>query len=64
MIEGRTVQVEDVQADPEYEFKEAARIGNVRTALGVPLVRELGSPIGVFLFVEQRCIHLQISKST
>ena len=47
MIEGRTVQVEDVQADPEYAFKEAARIGNVRTALGVPLLRE-GSPIGVF----------------
>ena len=47
MIEGRTVQIEDVQADPEYAFKEAARIGNVRTALGVPLLRE-GSPIGVF----------------
>ena len=40
-------KVQDVQADPDYTFKDAARIGNVRTALGVPLLRE-GSPIGVF----------------
>ena len=47
ILDGRPVQVQDVQADPDYTFKEAARIGNVRTALGVPLLRE-GSPIGVF----------------
>jgi class 3 adenylate cyclase/putative methionine-R-sulfoxide reductase with GAF domain len=47
VLEGRTVQVEDVQADPEYALKEAASVGNVRTALRVPLLRE-GSPIGVF----------------
>jgi two-component system, NtrC family, sensor kinase len=47
ILDGRTVQVQDVQADPDYTFKEAARIGNVRAALGVPLLRE-GSPIGVF----------------
>ena len=47
VLEGRTVQVKDVQADPEYAFKEVARTANVRTALGVPLLRE-GSPIGVF----------------
>ena len=47
VLEGRTVQVKDVQADPQYTFKEVARTANVRTALGVPLLRE-GSPIGVF----------------
>ena len=47
ILDGKPIQVEDVQADPGYTYKDAARVGNVRTALGVPLVRE-GSPIGVF----------------
>jgi two-component system NtrC family sensor kinase len=47
VLEGKPVQIEDVLADPEYTFKDAARIGNYRTALGVPLLRE-GVPIGVF----------------
>ena len=47
VLEGKPVQIEDVLADPEYIFKDAARIGNYRTALGVPLLRE-GVPIGVF----------------
>jgi len=46
ILEGRTIQIPDVQADPEYTFLEAARIGNIRTILGVPLLRE-GTPIGV-----------------
>ena len=48
MLEGRTVQVSDVQADPEYEFKKAPKVGGVNTLLGVPLLRE-GSPIGVMV---------------
>ena len=47
MREGRAVQIADVQTDPEYEFKEGAKIGGIRTMLGVPLLRE-GSPIGMF----------------
>ena len=47
ILEGKSIQVEDVQADPEYTYKDGARIANVRTCLGVPLLRE-GSPIGVF----------------
>jgi class 3 adenylate cyclase/putative methionine-R-sulfoxide reductase with GAF domain len=48
ILERRPVQIPDVQADPEYEFKEAAQLGGQRTMLGVPLLRE-GSPIGVIV---------------
>jgi GAF domain-containing protein len=40
------VQILDAEADPLYEAKEDARIGNIHSMLGVPLLRE-GSPIGV-----------------
>ncbi|HEY7246327.1 MAG TPA: GAF domain-containing protein [Xanthobacteraceae bacterium] len=46
VLEGRTIHVPDVLADPEHEMTEAARIGGFRTLLGVPLMRE-GTPIGV-----------------
>src|SRR5262249_2832029 len=46
--EGRTIQVADVMADPEYVLKEAAKIGGTRTVLGLPLLRE-GNPIGVII---------------
>ena len=46
LLEGRVVHIPDVQADPEYTFVEAQRLGNFRTALGVPMLRE-NVPIGV-----------------
>ena len=46
IIEGRTIHIHDVLDDPDYELKEEARAGGLRTMLGVPLMRE-GSPIGV-----------------
>jgi GAF domain-containing protein/CheY-like chemotaxis protein len=52
ILAGDVVQIADVLADPEYTFKEAARIGGIRTMLGVPLLRE-GISIGVILL--QRC---------
>jgi two-component system, NtrC family, sensor kinase len=47
LLEGRSIQIPDVLADPEYSFLESARLGNFRTILGVPLLRE-GIPIGIF----------------
>jgi GAF domain-containing protein len=47
VLEGRTVHIPDVLADPEFTWFEAQKRGGYRTALGVPLLRE-GMPIGVF----------------
>src|ERR1700730_9057796 len=46
VLEGRTVHIADVLADPEYKITERSKIGGFRTILGVPLLRE-GIPIGV-----------------
>jgi two-component system, NtrC family, sensor kinase len=44
--EGRTVQIPDALADPEYVWSESISRGGFRTLLGVPLLRE-GQHIGV-----------------
>jgi GAF domain-containing protein len=46
-LEGRTVHIPDVLADPEYTWMEAQKMAGFRTVLAVPLLRE-GNPIGVF----------------
>jgi signal transduction histidine kinase len=45
-LEGRTVHIPDVLADPEYSLMEGQKIAGYRTLLAVPLARE-GAPIGV-----------------
>jgi signal transduction histidine kinase len=44
--EKKIIHIQDVLADPEYAFKDAAKIGGIRTLLAVPMVRE-GVPIGI-----------------
>jgi len=48
LLEGKSVEIPDVLADPEYSDTESQRLGGYRTHLGVPLLRE-GTPIGVIL---------------
>ena len=48
LLEGKSVHIPDVLADLEYKHRELARVGDFRTILGVPLLRE-GILIGVFL---------------
>jgi signal transduction histidine kinase len=49
----QVAQIDDVLADPLYEEKEDAKIGGVRSLLGVPLMRE-GEPIGVIVMGRPR----------
>ena len=46
LIERRAVHIPDVKADPEYTAVEMQRLGDYRTVLTVPMLRE-GVPIGV-----------------
>src|SRR5262249_50647782 len=45
IMEKRPVHVQDVLADSEYQWGDAARLGSYRTVLSVPLLRE-GEPMG------------------
>ena len=48
LLEGKTVHIEDSQTDLNYRFQDP----EVRTRLGVPLLRE-GAPIGVFVLTRR-----------
>jgi two-component system, NtrC family, sensor kinase len=47
------VQISDVAVDPDFTVTEAVTIGQYRTAIGVPLMRE-GDVIGAIVLVRQR----------
>jgi signal transduction histidine kinase len=49
-LECKTVHLPDCLADPEFTFIDHQNIGNFRTMLGVPLLRE-GLPIGVVVLL-------------
>jgi signal transduction histidine kinase/DNA-binding response OmpR family regulator len=51
-LERRVIQISDILIDPEYKFVEPSKIGNYRTMLGVPLLRE-GEPIGVIVLMRR-----------
>jgi two-component system, NtrC family, sensor kinase len=46
LLEGQVVHIADVKADPEYTLVEGQRLGDYRTILSVPMLRE-GVAIGV-----------------
>jgi GAF domain-containing protein len=48
-LEGRTVHIPDVFEDAEYNWPEAQKLGQWRSMLGVPLMRE-GAPVGLLAF--------------
>jgi signal transduction histidine kinase len=48
VLEGKAVQVIDVKADPEFRLISGPGFQNVRTVLGVPLIRER-VPIGALI---------------
>jgi len=49
----QAVQIRDAWTEPDYERKEEARTGRIRTMLGVPLLRA-GVPIGVIAMARDR----------
>ncbi len=49
----QTARIDDAWADPLYGHKEDARVGGVRSMIGVPLLRE-GEPIGVIGLARNR----------
>jgi two-component system, NtrC family, sensor kinase len=46
LLEGQIIHIPDVEVDPEYTWSDAQRLGEFRTIIGVPMLRE-GVPIGV-----------------
>ncbi|MGE5773296.1 MAG: GAF domain-containing protein, partial [Hyphomicrobiales bacterium] len=52
LMEGKTVHVSDVLADPDYTYVETQRRAGYRTMLGVPLLRE-ETPIGIVLLMRR-----------
>jgi two-component system, NtrC family, sensor kinase len=46
LLERRVIHIPDVQADPDYTWSEARRLGGFRTILGVPMLRD-GAALGV-----------------
>src|SRR5262249_15816240 len=49
LLEGRVIHIPDVKADPEYTFTEHQKLGDFRTVLAVPMLRE-GVASGVVTF--------------
>jgi GAF domain-containing protein len=47
LLEGVVIHIPDVEKDPDFTFTEAARLGDIRANLGVPMLRE-GRSVGVF----------------
>jgi GAF domain-containing protein/anti-sigma regulatory factor (Ser/Thr protein kinase) len=51
-LEKKVVHIRDVLADPEFTQVATAKLGGMRTVLGVPLMRE-GSPVGFIILMRK-----------
>src|SRR5262249_52911599 len=49
----KVARIDDAWSDPPYEKKEDAKIGSVRSMIGVPLMRD-SEPIGVIALARRR----------
>src|SRR5215468_1615457 len=52
LVEGRTVHIPDLLADPEHKQPDSANVLGVRAGVGVPLIRE-GNVVGVLTVVRR-----------
>ena len=53
VLEGKTTHINDVLNEPEYTFPpEGQKLGDYRTVLAIPLLRE-GNPIGVIVLIRR-----------
>jgi len=53
VMKGATIQIADVTADPDYKMTDLVKAADVRTLLGVPLLRE-GTPTGVIVLMRKQ----------
>src|SRR5262249_12640910 len=52
-LEGQVVQVADLAVDPDFTVTETVTVGKMRTAIGVPMLRD-GVPVGVLSLARGR----------
>lgn len=55
LLEGIVVHIPDVTVDPDYTFTQGQKLGDFRTILGVPMLRE-GVPIGVIALTRSEAL--------
>jgi GAF domain-containing protein len=55
VLEGKIVHLPDALADPEYTFHEAQRLGQFRTMLGIPMLRD-GVTMGVLAVTRSKVL--------
>jgi two-component system, NtrC family, sensor kinase len=55
LVDGRIVHIADIKADSEYTFSPGLHLGNFRTAIGVPMLRE-GVSIGVLALTRKEVL--------
>src|SRR5262245_15474579 len=55
LVDGRTIHIADIKADSEYTFSPGLHLGNFRSAIGVPMLRE-SIPIGVLALTRKEVL--------